>query len=223
MMFNKTPSQKEIINLLSRLKDGTPDYPSDLLAARKAAFLNQAITIKFEGPKQGGKGGGDGGSSSATGGAGGSGALGGMSATQGILLQAVIGVWIIAGMLTAAYVFRDQIIDLLQDNGIVVEMTQAPFVDSPESEVVTPAAESPLPEVLPTEVTSPSATPAPDALSEGEPVPDGLPEGQSVSENPTNPNDNQGLHLGQTPGAPDTPNQDKENNPNKPDKPDKKK
>lgn len=227
MMFNKTPSQKEIVNLLSKLKDRTPGYPSDLLAARKAAFLNQAITIKFEGPRQGGKGGGDGGSN-ITGGAGGSGTLGGMSAAQGILLQAVIGVWIIAGMLAAAYVFRDQIIDLLQDNGIVVEATQAPFIDSPESVVVTPATESPLPEVPPTEATSssavsPSVTPAPDALSEGEPIPESSPDGQGVSENPSDSKSNQGLHLGQTPGAPDTPNQDKEDNPNKPDKPDKKK
>ena len=59
-MPGKNIKPKEVIDLLSKLKTETPDYPSDLLAARKSAFINQAITIKFEGPKQGGKGGGDG-------------------------------------------------------------------------------------------------------------------------------------------------------------------
>ena len=80
-------SSRDIIGLLTKLRLKTPDYPSDLMAARKAAFLRQAITIKFNGPKQGGKGGGDGGSLSS--GSSGSGTLGGMSAAQSVLLQAV--------------------------------------------------------------------------------------------------------------------------------------
>lgn len=54
------PNQVEIIELLSRLKAETPDYASDLIAARKAAFISQAVAIKFDEPKQGGKSGGDG-------------------------------------------------------------------------------------------------------------------------------------------------------------------
>lgn len=225
MISSANPSQNEIINLLSKLKNETPEYPSDLLAARKAAFIQQAIAIQFNGPKQGGKGGGDGGSSS-LGGSGGSGALGGMSTAQGFLLQAVIGVWIIAGMLTAAYVFRDQIIDLLQDNGIVEVVTQAPFIDSPAPEMVEPAGESPLPEIPPTGGVAPSETPVPGTVSDENAVPEEASGDQAISENPEDTKNNPGLHLGQTPDAPNLPNEEKPDNPNKPDqpnKPDKKK
>lgn len=214
MIFTKVPTQNEIIKLLAKLKAETPDYPIDLMAARKAAFIDQVVAIQFDGPKQGGKGGGDGGSGTSAG-SGGSGVLSGMSTAQGILLQAVIGVWIIAAMLTTAYVFRDQIIDLLQDNGIVVEMMQAPSIESTDPAFVAPTAESPSPDVSPTEIASPSATPIPDALSEAESDSESASDGQDISENPDETKENQGLHLGQTPGAPDNPNQ------GKPDKPDK--
>jgi len=220
MILSANPSQNEIVNLLSKLKNETPEYPSDLLAARKAAFIEQAVGIQFNGPKQGGKGGGDGGSSS-LGGSGGPGALGGMSTAQGFLLQAVVGVWIIAGMLTAAYVFRDQIIDLLQDNGIVVEMTQAPSIDSPAPVMVEPAGESPLPVIPPTGAISSSETPVPETVLEEEVIAEDSSGDSAISENPEDTKDNPGLHLGQTPDAPDTPNEKKPDNPNKPDQPDK--
>jgi hypothetical protein len=218
-MLERSLNPNDVINLLSKLKAKTPDYPPDLLAARKAAFLKQVVTINIESP---GKGGGDGGSLSS--GSGGSGALGGMSAAQAILLQAVIGVWIIAAMLTASYFYRDEIINLLQDYGIVtVEVTQVPSSDSP-APVITPAVEAPSPDVRPTDTLP--ATAIPETISEGESAPDddNSPEGQDSSDNPDDSKDDQGLHLGQTPGAPDTPNQDnpdkpdKSENPNKPDK-----
>jgi len=193
----------DIIGLLFKLKAATPDYPANLLVERKAAFLQQAITIKLNGPGRGGsQGGGDGGSS----GPAGSGTLGGASVTQGILLYAVIGVWIIAAMLMAAYVFRDQIIDLLQDSGIVVEMTQAPSVDAP-----LPVISSPIIEVPSPEITIPPGTATPDTLSDEETPPETLSESQDTSNTKENP----GLHLGQTPGTPDVPDQEKP----KPDKP----
>jgi len=210
-MLERSLNPNEVINLLSKLKAKTPEYPPDLLAARKATFLKQIVTITIDSP---GKGGGDGGSLSS--GSGGSGALGGMSTAQAILLQAVIGVWIIAAMLTASYFFRDEIINLLQDYGIVtVEVTQVPSLDSP-APAINPTVEAPSPDVPPTN-TPPSVTAAPEILSEGESAPDeNSPDGQNASDNPDGNNNNQGLHLGQTPGAPDTPNQD---NPQKPDKP----
>ncbi|MGB7875728.1 MAG: hypothetical protein WBL25_15205 [Anaerolineales bacterium] len=210
-MFERSLNPNDIINLLSRLKAKTPDYPLEMKVARKTAFMKQVVAINISGPSLGGKGGGDGGSG-LSGGSGGPGALGGMSTAQGILLQAVVGVWIIAGMLTAAYVFRGQIIDLLQDNGIVsVEMTQAPSIDSPA-----PVMEIPSLEVPPTEITPPSGTAVPESVSEGEIAPEASSDTQDTSDTSVDNNDKPGLHLGQTPGAPDTPNQD---NPNKPDKP----
>lgn len=197
---------QDIVGLLSKLKDRTPDYPTDLMAARKATFLQTAIALQLTGSGMGGKGGGDSGIGG-NGGTGGSGVLGGTSTAQTILLQAVIGVWIIAAMLTAAYVFRDQIIDFLQDNGIVnVEMTQAPSGEFP-----IPATLAPATVAVPTAITTPAGTAIPGVESDIEAMPE--------IENAPDSKDNPGLHLGQTPGAPDTPNQDKPDKPEKPDNP----
>jgi hypothetical protein len=138
-----------------------------------------------------------------------------MSTTQGILLQAVIGVWIIAAMLTAAYVFRDQIVDLLQDYGIVtVEFTQLPPFDSP-----IPVTGVPSSEIPPTEISSPSATALPGTSLDGDSTSGGSSNDQdNPFVNPDDPQDEPGLHLGQTPGTPDTPNQDKPGKPKKPEK-----
>lgn len=51
----------EIVRLLSRLTENTPDYPTDLLAARCEIFVQQALAIQFDGSGLSGKGGGDGG------------------------------------------------------------------------------------------------------------------------------------------------------------------
>jgi len=198
-MSKQAPNPEEIISLLSKLKESTPEYPADLMAARKAAFLKEAIALQIHPRGMSGKGGGDGGLS-------GTSTLGGMSAAQSILLQAVIGVWIIAAMLTAAYIFREQIIDLLQQNGIVtLEVTQAPSSDS-----LIPTTLAPNTEVPPTEITPLVETPVPGEPKEGESP-------AEIQEAPTDAKNNPGLHLGQTPGAPDTPNQDKPDKPEKPD------
>ena len=210
-MFERSLNPQDIIGLLSKLKAGTPEYQADLMSARKAAFMKQAIALKIHGHGHSGKGGGDGGSAG-SGGSGGSGALGGMSTAQGILLQAVIGVWIIAAMLTAAYVFRNQIIDLLQDNHIVsVEVTQAPAIDPASPVIVAPATE-----ISPTAATPTSASATPGDVPGNEANPDSS---SNIQNTPDGTKDDQGLHLGQTPGPPDTPNQDKPDKPNKPDKP----
>lgn len=208
-MSKQSLNSQDVIKLLSKLKDNTPDYPVGLMAARKATFLQQAVAIKIDGNGLSGKGGGDGGIGG-SGGTGGSGALGGMSTAQAILLQAVIGVWVIAAMLSAAYVFRAQIIDLLQGNGIAVEMTQ-----SLPSESTVPTTMSATPEVPTAEFTPTSLTTAPGDL----PVIEATPDGSSGSQNtPDSLKDNPGLHLGQTPGAPERPNQDKPDKTEKTDK-----
>lgn len=200
-MSKQALNSQDVIDLLSKLKESTPEYPADLLAARKAAFL-QTVALQIPPKGMSGKGGGDGGLS-------GSSTLGGMSTAQSILLQAVVGVWIIAAMLTAAYVFRDQIIDLLQDNGIVtIEVTHAPSVDPLIPDTLAPATD-----ISPTAITPLANTPVPNVNPETESP-------AEVQEAPTE-KDNPGLHLGQTPGPPDTPNQDKpdkSDNLNKPEK-----
>lgn len=206
-MLERSLEPNDIINLLSKLKAETPGYPSDLLAARKAAFLEQVVTLKYDGPGKGGKGGGD--SGSLSGGSSGSGMLGSLSTAQSILLQAVIGVWIIAAMLSAAYVFRTQIIDLLQEYGIVsVEVTQVPSPDSPA-----PAIESPSAEVPPTELAVPTGTAIPGVISEDGSMPGGSSDTGDPSSTPDEQDGNPGLHLGQTPGPPDPPNPKKTKEP----------
>jgi len=149
--------------------------------------------------------------SAGSGGTGGSGTLGGMSTAQGILLQAVIGVWIIAAMLTTAYVFRDQIVDLLQNNEIInVELTQAPFIEPAPPIQVTATTE-----ISPTAATPTSATATPGNLPGIESPPENSSDIPNISDDTE---DNPGLHLGQTPGPPDTPNQDKPDKPGKPNK-----
>ena len=210
-MLERSLAPQEIIGLLSKLKASTPEYPADLMAARKAAVMKQAIAIKVQGHGHSGKGGGDGGSAG-SGGSGGSGALGGISTAQGIMLQAVIGVWIIAAMLTAAYVFRNQIINLLQNNHLInVEVTQVPSIDSTLPDLVTST-----PEATPTSISATATPGAPSSESPGiEVAPDGS---SNIPDTPDGINENPGLHLGQTPGPPDTPNQDKPDKPVKPQK-----
>jgi len=216
-MLGRSSNFKNIIALLVKLKDQTPDYPTDLMAARKAAFMKQVVSINvqvkgLESETGGGSGGGGPGSS------GGSGFLGGLSTAHGILLQVAIGVGAIAAILTSTYLFREQIIELLQDNGIVpVEVTQAPSTEPAAPATVAPVTELPLTELPPTElpptvVVTPAGSPAVGAILED------LNDVQDV------PNKLGGLHLGQTPGAPAVPGRgepNKSNGPGKPEKPEK--
>ena len=55
MSPRKPLKTKEITELLSKLKAETPEYPSELMEARKAAFLKQAVNIKIDRTGQGGQ------------------------------------------------------------------------------------------------------------------------------------------------------------------------
>ena len=218
----------KIIELLAELKTKTPEYPADLMVARKTAFMEQVVSINIQpkGPGSESGGGSGGGGSGLTGG---SGFFGGMSSLQGILLQATIGVWIIAAMLTAAYVFRDQIIDLFQGNG-TVEITQ------PGPALVPPVTDLPSTEAVSTEIPPTEPSPASvDLKPEVELGPDGIPvetvnapnaeatpgapsvdpySVQGTSDD--DPKDNKGKKIGVTPGSPDVPGKGEPDTPNKP-------
>ena len=75
MASRKPMSTKEITDLITKLKSETPEYPAELLAARKAAFLKQAVNISMS--TKGGPQGSSGGSGTA---------LGGGATPQGMLL-----------------------------------------------------------------------------------------------------------------------------------------
>jgi len=231
-MAGRSVDPEKIIELLAELKEKTPEYPPDLMAARKAAFMQHAVSINLQSKGPGGQsGGGSGSGGGGAGPSGGTGFFGGLSATQGILLQAAVGVWIIAAMLTAAYAFRDQIVDLLQHNGIV-EVTEAPLVEPAPTEFVAPVTEPSPTELPPTELPSPPASLSGDSGDLYEDLVEGGVPTETTDESVLT--DENGKALGLTPGAPDVsgqgdpkatnkdkntpPGQDKPDNPNKPEK-----
>ncbi|MGB7876573.1 MAG: hypothetical protein WBL25_19500 [Anaerolineales bacterium] len=166
---------KEIVRLLGKLGEYTPDYPSELVEEGKSSFskriLDFNISIKGqggessgdsgdEGPKggSGGSGGSDsggpgspgkpggssdsGGSSGSSGlsGSGGSGASsaslssGSTGLGLGISLKTAFMFGATVLLLTAAYLFREQIVDYLAENEIIrVEETAAPSFASSSS------------------------------------------------------------------------------------------
>ena len=146
-MPNKSLEHQEIVRLLAKLKEETPEYPADMVEARKYSFMKQIVDLKIslespagEGKQPGGTGGQKGGGGSR--GSGGSGAaLGGGSTVLGISLKTVLAIGAVIVMLTAAYLFRDQIVEFLAENEIInTAETAAPSLGSPP---VGPARETP--------------------------------------------------------------------------------
>lgn len=203
---------KDIIKLLTQLKEQTPEYPAQLLEARKAALLKQAATLKLQGKGQGGEGGSEGGSSG-SGGAGG--ALSG-GAAQGMLLQAIVGFSLITAMLLTAYNYREKIADILRDNDSVTEVevvagSQTPAglsTPTPFETTITPVVSQSPTQILPTG-TLPGLV--------GTPLVGGTP---PVLKTPGGTKTNPGLHLGKTPGTPAAPGHGNPGNTHQPDKPD---
>jgi len=218
-MAKNTMNSKEIIDLLGKAKAGTPDYPADLMAARKAAFLKQSIVVKIDTKGQGGQ---QGGSSGSGGGSGA--ALGGGSAVPGVLLQALIGLSIVAAMFLAAYAYRDQITEVLRGSEVAaMEDSSQPLLLSSGTTVtvapnpVAPGLVGPSPVGVPT--STPVAGTQDGTEINGAVVAEGTLSVESNIAEGTKTNN--GLHLGQTPGTPAAPGQDNPGNPNQPDKPEK--
>jgi len=126
-MANTPLEHKDIVKLLGELKEETPEYPVHMMSERKAAFLQKAIDIKISkegdsGDKDGPKGGNTG-----AGGAGSSGP--GMRDKPfflGLTLNQTITIGVILVLLVAGYFMRDQISEVMTENGIVAEETTAP-------------------------------------------------------------------------------------------------
>lgn len=167
-MPEKSFSHKDLVELLGKLKEETPEYPAKLVDARKDSFLKHVLEMSASGGGQGGDSGSDsgdegpkGGSASSveTGGPGkagkpaspsspsnsggsskptglsGSGGKGGSGASLsggtflGFSLKSVLVFGAVVVLLTAAYLFRDQIGEYLADSGIArtEETAEAPF------------------------------------------------------------------------------------------------
>jgi hypothetical protein len=117
-------THQEIVELLSKLRDDTLEYPAELKEARESSFLKQIVEIEISRRNQGGNGG----KQAGAGGGGASGAvLGGGTTLLGFSLKTVILIVAAITVLTATYLFRDQITNFLAENNIIkVEETATP-------------------------------------------------------------------------------------------------
>jgi len=124
MKMPKRPIEnKDLVKLLSILKEETPEYP-ELVEARKRSFLKQASEFNVSRGDQGGGTSGDGGSSGTSGlsGSSGSGATssGGVATIGfGISLKSALTFGAIILLLTGTYVFREKIVSYLDENNII--------------------------------------------------------------------------------------------------------
>ena len=122
--------RKDLIELLSILKEETPEYPTDMIKTRKVSFLKQGLDIRVSG---GDKGGGTSGAGGSSGMSGSGAASSGGTATIGfgISLKSALTFGAILVLLTGTYVFREQIVSYLDDNNIInIEETASPQIAS---------------------------------------------------------------------------------------------
>lgn len=169
-MPEKSLEHKDIVQLLAKLKEETPEYPAELVKSRKESFLKQVLDTSLSGEGKDDGNGGDNegqgpkgasgssdssgvgksgkpskpgdasgmGGSSKPGGLGGSGSFSGPKTGLsrgttglglGISLKSAFVFGAVILLLTAAYLFRDQIAEYLAGNEIVrTQETAAPSI-----------------------------------------------------------------------------------------------
>ena len=204
------PQDRKVVELLTKLKGTNEDYPSDMLAARRQAFLNNMAGAGLS------VGTGSGSALNQTlKGGGGSGAA---PLTVGKLLEVALLVAIVAEASALAYFYRDKVADVFRS---ISAPSQVQEIVSP------PVITSPFPELEISEIpssTSPTATASEMATSTQVP---GVADDPAITvnnndanaltdstPNPSGDNGNNGNHYGQTP----KPERTKDNNDNKPPK-----
>jgi hypothetical protein len=143
---------KQVIDLLTKLKGSNGGYPSDMLAARRRTYLRQMTNVGLgigigAGLKATLRGGGNGAGSAAT------------AATSKVLeIVLIAAITIEAG--TAAYLYRDKIANAIQS---YISKPTTPEVSSPSSEETSstdPIVIEVLPTLQPTISGTPSGTPS---------------------------------------------------------------
>jgi hypothetical protein len=197
------PQDRKVVELLTKLKGANESYPSDMLAARRQAFLNNmagaGLSVgtgsSLNQPLKGG---------------GGSGAA---PVTVGKLLEVALLVAIVAEASALAYFYRDKVTDVFRS---ILAPSQVQEIVSP------PVITSPFPDFEISEIPSsaiPTATASEMATSTQVPgVADDPTSNNNVAVTLTgstpDPNVNNGNHYGQTP----KPERTKDNKDNQPPK-----
>jgi len=182
------PTENDIIKLLTNMGTVNQPYPSDLLEARRSAYLTEVTALVGSGLHSL-NGGGKGGISASS------------SAPMTSLMKAVLTILVAGNIALATYlgivIYQnwDKVQELLFSAPAVSELTPVPL-DEPIQ--------------APDFIVSPESTDAPDATLE----PNGSPEEavqsegdvvDSPLESTPEPEDKPGLRLGQTPHGPDAP------------------
>ena len=181
------PQDKEIVRLLTKLKDTDGKYPPDLFAARRQGYLRQMGEIGL------GIGVGVGTKNAVK-----SGKAPAFSSATSTLLESALVVAIVAEAGTVAYFYRDKLAELFQTitkEARGQEVTPPPIHTELEIQGVTPspAVTATLPSV--TLSVSPTGTELTST-----PVPGVAEENNTISGNSTPaPGGNNGNHYGQTP------------------------
>ncbi len=178
---------KEIVRLLTKLKDTDGKYPPDLLAARRQGYLNQMGQIGL------GIGVGAGIKNAIN-----SGKAPVLSSATSTILESALVVAIVAETGTVAYFYRDKLADIfktINNEAGSHEITPPPVATELGIQGVTPspAVTATLPSV--TLSVSPTGTELTDT-----PVPGVVEDNNTISADSTQaPNGNNGHHYGQTP------------------------
>jgi hypothetical protein len=146
--MDKRPlNDQEIIEMLAKLREETSEYPPELMKSRKATFIKRVAEMKDAGANQSGSDryqGGAGGQSGWGGGALSAAGTGAATTESSTNTAIIIGIVIV--LLTVAYLFRNQIVELLVENEIInVEETATPAV---ESLLLESATETPAPQAF---------------------------------------------------------------------------
>jgi hypothetical protein len=196
-------SDKDILELLSNLKNAENNYPLEMIQSRRDLYKKQAATMAVLVKTTGnGTMAGDGGSANAG------------PASLGTFLEVALVIMIVVEAGVAAYIYRDQIADFIHSTlSPKVEVEVDPLRDSTSTPVLLPAAGEELDTATPTALpidtptitvtVTGTATDTPPATSLPTLVPEGLEDTQVTDEQiqstPPPSRDNPGNHYGNTP------------------------
>jgi hypothetical protein len=216
-MKNKI-GDKDVLKLLTSLKNSETQYPKDLVESRRDAFTKQAAAMAVL-VKAGIHGNGTGASQTAstTTSSGATAGIGGVS--MGKLLETLLVIAIVAEAGVATYVYREKIAEFFSSTfGPKVEQVSSPVNNSPEIAV----SEDPTASETPEETVTVTETPLPPGYTQPAQANDNNNNGSgnTQAESTPDPTDDNGLHLGQTKQPSKEPKQNesndsKDNNKNK--------
>ena len=196
------PQDQKVVELLTKLKGTNEGYPSDMLAARRQAYLNNMARVGLgtgTAPKQALKNGN---------------AAGAAPISASTLLEVALVVAMVAEASALAYFYRDKIVGVFQSTSTksnVQEIASPPAITSPFPELeISEVPSSAIPTGTASEM--PTSTQVPGVADDPTSNNNGAATSTDSTPDPSVNNGNNGNHYGQTP----KPERTKDNNDNQP-------